>query len=152
MPSTTLVTGGAGFIGSHLVHALLARGDTVRVLDNFTTGRYANLEESARDIEIVEGDLRGLDACRAACRGSELDVELAALGSVPRRIEDPMTTHAVNVQGPLNMLLAARKAQVRRLVFASSSSIYGDTRALPKQEEMRPSPCSPYAVSKLAAE
>jgi UDP-glucose 4-epimerase len=152
MPSKALVTGGAGFIGSHLSRALLANGSAVRVLDNFATGNRKNLSEIESDIELIDGDLRDLESCRVACRGIEVVYHLAALGSVPRSIEDPLTTNAVNVQGTLNLLVAARDAHVRRVVFSSSSSVYGDTPVLPKHEQMRPSPRSPYAVSKLTGE
>lgn len=152
MARQSLVTGGAGFIGSHLVRALLARGERVRVLDNFSTGKRENLAAVATQVETVEGDLRDSQACVEACRDVETIYHLGALGSVPRSIDDPLTTNAVNVLGTLNMLVAARECRVRRLVFSSSSSVYGDTPTLPKHEEMRPSPRSPYAVSKLAAE
>lgn len=152
MPQYVLVTGGAGFIGSHLVTALLERGDRVRVLDNFSTGKRENLVAAASDIELHEGDLRESAACIAACRGADTVFHLGALGSVPRSIQDPITTNAVNVLGTLNLLAAAREAGVRRLVFSSSSSVYGDTPTLPKHEAMRLIPRSPYAVSKLAGE
>jgi nucleoside-diphosphate-sugar epimerase len=152
MAQHILVTGGAGFIGSHLTGALLARGARVRVLDNFATGRRENLAPFARDIEIHEGDLRDAAACRAACQGVETIYHLGALGSVPRSVEDPLTTNAVNVGGTLHLLIAAREAGIRRLVFSSSSSVYGDTPVLPKHEAMRLHPRSPYAVSKLAGE
>jgi nucleoside-diphosphate-sugar epimerase len=152
MASISLVTGGAGFIGSHLVRALLERGDRVRVLDNFSTGRRENISEVRRDIELIEGDIRDQAACAESCRSADTVFHLAALGSVPRSIDDPLTTNAVNVIGALNMLVGARDAGVRRFVFSSSSSIYGDTPILPKHEAMRPTPRSPYAVSKLAGE
>lgn len=152
MAQQVLVTGGAGFIGSHLTAALLQRGAGVRVLDNFATGRRENLAPFAADIEIHEGDLRDSEACRTACQGVETIYHLGALGSVSRSVEDPLTTNAVNVGGTLHLLIAARAAGVRRLVFSSSSSVYGDTPVLPKHEAMRPHPRSPYAVSKLAGE
>ncbi|HLK56016.1 MAG TPA: SDR family oxidoreductase [Chthonomonadaceae bacterium] len=152
MPKHILITGGAGFIGSHLVRAFLADGNQIRVLDNFSTGSRQNLTEVEPSIEVIEGDIRNAETCAEACQGIETLYHLAALGSVPRSIEDPMTTNAVNVQGTLNLLVAARDAGVRRFVFSSSSSVYGDTPTLPKQETMRPSPRSPYAVSKLAGE
>jgi UDP-glucose 4-epimerase len=148
----TLVTGGAGFIGSHLVESLLKRGTAVRVLDNFSTGSRDNLVSMAPHIELLEGDLRDFETCRVACQGIETVYHLAALGSVPRSVEDPLTTNSVNVQGTLNLLTTARAQGVRRLVFSSSSSVYGDTPVLPKHEAMRPAPRSPYAVSKLAGE
>jgi len=150
--SSYLVTGGAGFIGSHIVDALLARGDRVRVLDNFSTGRRENLAHVAGDIELIEGDLRDRDAVCRAVRGMEYVLHQAALPSVPRSIKDPLSTHEVNVTGTVNILTAAREAGVRRVVYASSSSVYGDTPELPKREDMPPRPRSPYAVSKLAGE
>ena len=147
-----LVTGGAGFIGSNLVRALLGRGDTVRVLDNFATGNRANLEGLEHDVEVVEGDLRSYERVHTAVRGVELVYHQGALGSVPRSVQDPLTTTAVNVEGTLNVLLAARDEDVRRVVFASSSSVYGDGGRLPRSEEQAPNPISPYGVAKLAAE
>jgi UDP-glucose 4-epimerase len=147
-----LVTGGAGFIGSNLVRALLARGDDVRVLDNFSTGNRGNLGGLALDVELVEGDLRSYERVHNAVRGSELVFHLGALGSVPRSVQDPLTSGAVNVEGTLNVLLAARDEGIRRVVFASSSSIYGNQPELPLRETMAPDPISPYGVAKLAAE
>ena len=147
-----LVTGGAGFIGSHLVEALLRRGDQVRVFDNFSTGRRENVQHLHSDIELIEGDLRDFDAVRRAVAGVEVVFHQAALASVQRSVDDPMTTNAVNVTGTLHVLMAARDAGVRRVVFASSSSVYGDTPTLPKVETQAPQPLSPYAVSKLAGE
>lgn len=146
-----LVTGGAGFIGSHLASALLAGGETVRVLDNFATGRRENLE-FLRGAEIVEGDIRSYHIVRDAVQGMDYVLHLAALPSVPRSVRDPITSNEVNVVGTLNVLTAARDAKVRRLVYASSSSVYGSNRELPKREDMEPRPISPYAVSKLAGE
>src|SRR5574342_40966 len=120
-----LVTGGAGFIGSNLVRALLARGDDVRVLDNFSTGARRNLAGLENDVEIVEGELRSYERVHNAVRGTELVFHLGALGSVPRSVQDPLTTSAVNVEGTLNVLLAARDEGVRRVVYSSSSSVYG---------------------------
>jgi len=120
-----LVTGGAGFIGSNLVHALLERGDRVRVLDNFSTGNRANLALFADDIELVEGELRSYERVHAAVRGAEIVFHQGALPSVPRSVQDPLTTSAVNVEGTLNVLLAARDQETRRVVFASSSSEIG---------------------------
>jgi UDP-glucose 4-epimerase len=148
----SLVTGGAGFIGSNLVRALLERGDTVRVLDNFSTGNRANLEDLGADVEIVEGDLRSYERVHTAVRRSELVYHLGALGSVPRSVQDPLTSTAVNIEGTLNVLLAARDEDVRRVVFASSSSVYGDGGSFPRVETAAPNPISPYAVAKLAAE
>jgi len=147
-----LVTGGAGFIGSNLVRALLARGDDVRVLDNFSTGNRANLEELEQDVELVEGELRSYERVHNAVRGTELVFHLGALGSVPRSVQDPLTSSAVNVEGALNVMLAARDEGIRRVVFASSSSIYGNQPELPLRESMAPDPISPYGVAKLAAE
>jgi nucleoside-diphosphate-sugar epimerase len=145
-----LVTGGAGFIGSNLAHALLARGDNVRVLDNFSTGDRGNLE--GLDVEIVEGELRSYERVHNAVRKMEIVYHLGALGSVPRSVQDPLTSNAVNVEGTLNVLLAARDEGVRRVVYSSSTSVYGSTRELPTTEESAPDPISPYAVTKLAAE
>ena len=147
-----LVTGGAGFIGSNVVRALLARGDDVRVLDNFSTGNRANLAGLDRDMELVEGELRSYERVHNAVRGVEVVFHLGALGSVPRSVQDPLTSSAVNVEGTLNVLLAARDEGVRRVVFASSSSIYGNQPELPLRESMAPDPISPYGVAKLAAE
>ena len=145
-----LVTGGAGFIGSNLAHALLARGHDVRLLDNFSTGHRANIE--LLDAEVVEGDLRSYERVAAAVGGVEVVFHQGALPSVPRSIQDPLTSTAVNVEGTLNVILAARDAGVRRVVFASSSSVYGDAPGMPRRESQPLSPLAPYAVSKLAAE
>ena len=147
-----LVTGGAGFIGSNLVRALVARGDDVRVLDNFSTGNRSNLAGLGQDVELVEGELRSYERVHNAVRGVEVVFHLGALGSVPRSVQDPLTSGAVNVEGTLNVLLAARDEGVRRVVFASSSSIYGNQPQLPLRETMAPDPISPYGVAKLAAE
>ena len=149
---TSLVTGGAGFIGSNLVRGLLERGDAVRVLDNFSTGRRSNLAGLEKDVDIVEGELRSYERVHAAVRGCDLVFHLGALGSVPRSVQDPLTTSAVNVEGTMNVLLAARDEGVRRVVFASSSSVYGNASELPLRESMAPDPISPYGVAKLAAE
>ncbi|MGH7893531.1 MAG: SDR family oxidoreductase [Candidatus Binatia bacterium] len=146
-----LVTGGAGFIGSNVAEALLARGDRVRVFDNFVTGRRDNLEALGR-IELVEGDLRDPAAVRRAVDGVEGVFHQAALRSVPRSVDDPMSSNEVNISGTLNLLMACREAKVRRVVYASSSSVYGDDPALPKVETLPTNPISPYAVSKLGAE
>jgi UDP-glucose 4-epimerase len=147
-----LVTGGAGFIGSHLVRALLERGDAVRVLDNFSTGNRANLQGLEGEVEVIEGELRSYERVHRAVRGCELVFHQGALPSVPRSLQDPLTTTAVNVEGTLNVLLAARDEGVRRVVFASSSSVYGNQDSLPLSEQARPDPISPYGVAKLAAE
>jgi UDP-glucose 4-epimerase len=145
-----LVTGGAGFIGSNLAHTLLARGHDVRLLDNFSTGHRTNIE--LLDAEVVEGDLRSYERVAAAVGGVEVVFHQGALPSVPRSIQDPLTSTAVNVEGTLNVILAARDAGVRRIVFASSSSVYGDAPGMPRRESQPLSPLAPYAVSKLAAE
>jgi nucleoside-diphosphate-sugar epimerase len=150
MAQTALVTGGAGFIGSNLVRALLERGDDVRVLDNFSTGNRSNLE--GLDVEIVEGELRSYERVHNAVRGAEVVYHLGALGSVPRSVQDPLTSSAVNIEGTLNVLLAARDEGIRRVVFSSSTSVYGSSRQLPTTEDTPPDPISPYGVAKLAAE
>ncbi len=147
-----LVTGGAGFIGSHIVSELRGRGDSVRVLDNFSTGRRENLAEVEGRVEILEADLRDLDAVRRAVSGVAWVFHQAAMPSVVRSVEDPLTTNAVNVQGTLHVLVAARDAGARRVVYAASSSAYGDTPTLPKVETMPASPLSPYALQKYAGE
>ena len=152
MSRKVLVTGGGGFIGSNLVHALLERGDSVRVLDNFATGNRHNLADIADDIEVVEGDLRSYERVHTAVRGVEIVFHQGALGSVPRSVQDPLTSTAVNVEGTLNVLLAARDEDVARVVAASSSSVYGDGGTFPRVETQAPNPISPYAVAKLAAE
>jgi UDP-N-acetylglucosamine/UDP-N-acetylgalactosamine 4-epimerase len=146
-----LVTGGAGFIGSHLVDALLARGHHVRVLDNFFTGRKDNVP-ARPGLDILEGDIRDLETCRRAAEGCDAVLHEAALGSVPRSVKDPSTTHAVNATGALNVFIGARDAGIRRVVYASSSSVYGTERTLPKREDLIGQPLSPYASSKRANE
>ncbi|MBP9027377.1 MAG: SDR family NAD(P)-dependent oxidoreductase, partial [Phycisphaerae bacterium] len=150
--STYLVTGGAGFIGSHVVRGLLKRGAAVRVLDNLSTGKRANLAEVERDIELVEGDIRDQETVKRCMKGVAGVLHLAARASVPRSVAHPFEANDVNVTGTLTLLLAARDAGVRRFVYSASSSAYGDTPVLPKREDMTPQPLSPYAVSKLAAE
>jgi len=147
-----LVTGGSGFIGSNLVEELLERGREVKVLDNFSTGRRENLAHLTGHIELIEGDLRSYERVHNAVRGCEVVFHQGALPSVPRSVQDPISTNDVNVIGTLNVLLAARDAGVRRVVFASSSSIYGDLPGLPRVETLPVGPAAPYAVSKLAAE
>ncbi len=147
-----LVTGGAGFIGSNLCDALVARGDDVRVLDNFSSGRRENLARLAGKIDLHEGDLRDRSACARAVEGVALILHEGAVPSVVRSVEDPVTTNDANVMGTMNILDAARRAGVERLVFAASSAAYGETEVLPKVETMTPDPVSPYAVSKLAGE
>lgn len=146
-----LVTGGAGFIGSHLVEALVARGCRVRVLDNLSSGRRERLPKG-RAVELLVGDLRDPLTLRRATRGAEVVFHQAALRSVPRSIEDPFAYHDVNATGTLRLLLAARDAGVRRVVFASSSSVYGDQPVLPLDEDLRAQPVSPYGASKLIGE
>lgn len=147
-----LVTGGAGFIGTNLVETLLRQGKRVRVLDNLSTGRMENIAHFLDDIEFIEADIQDLDAVREAVAGVEVVLHQAALPSVPRSVADPLTSNAVNVKGTLNVLVAARDAGVRRVVAASSSSVYGNSPMLPKVETMPVEPLSPYAVSKLATE
>ncbi len=162
--SLYLVTGGAGFIGSNIVEELLSRGETVRILDNFSTGKRENIDKIKQNLikgkseanfeklEIVEGDIRSYHIVREAVDGVNFILHQAALPSVPRSIKDPLTTNEVNVVGTLNVLNAAKDAKVKRIVYASSSSVYGDLEVLPKTEDMLPKPLSPYAVSKLAGE
>jgi UDP-glucose 4-epimerase len=145
-----LVTGGGGFIGHHLVRRLVTDGYEVRVLDNFATGRRERLE--GLDVSLVEGDLRSYERAHTGVQGADIVFHLGALPSVPRSVQDPLTTGAVNVEGTLNVLLASRDEGVRRVVFASSSSVYGANDVLPKTEADQPLPVSPYGVSKLAAE
>jgi len=147
-----LVTGGAGFIGSGLVRELLQRGERVRVLDNFLTGHRRNLIDVSGRIKLFEADIQNLEQVRTAVEGVDYVLHLAALASVPRSIEDPVSTNRTNVQGTLNVLLAARDAGVKRVVYAASSSAYGNVPSLPQTETMAPNPISPYAVSKFAGE
>ena len=150
--TTVLVTGGAGFIGSHLVDRLLDERCDVRVLDNFATGHRANLAGTIDDIELVEGDMQSYERCHNAVRGCEVVFHVGALPSVPRSIQDPLTSTNANVIATLNILLASRDEGVRRVVYSSSSSVYGANEALPKHEDLQTLPIAPYAVSKLAAE
>jgi len=147
-----LVTGGAGFIGSHLVAELLKNGEAVRVLDNFSTGKRENLTPFHDQIELIEGDIRSYHIVREAVDGVDYILHQGALPSVPRSVNDPITSNDVNVGGTLNILDAARDAGVKRVVYASSSSVYGANAEVPKREDMVPQPISPYAVSKLAGE
>ena len=146
-----LVTGGAGFIGSHVVDALAARGEAVRVIDDLSTGKRENLAEHEK-VEFIEDDLAAPGVASRVVDGVSHVVHIAAIPSVPRSVEDPVNTHRVNVDATLLLLMAARDGKVKRLVFASSSSIYGDAPTLPKHEEMPPSPRSPYALQKLVGE
>ena len=150
--SVFLVTGGAGFIGSNLVHELVARGEAVRVLDNFSTGRRVNLEGVWSQIEVIEGDVQNADVCRRAVAGVDFVLHQGAATSVQRSVGDPLCSHDTNATATLNLLMAAGDVGVRRFVLASSSSVYGDSPALPNEEELLPRPKSPYAISKLAAE
>jgi len=147
-----LVTGGAGFIGSHLVEALVARGDRVRVLDDFSTGRWENLAPVRGRVEVLEGDVRDPAAVMRAVEGADVVAHLAAVASVQASLEDPAAVWAVNVDGTLNLLEAARAVGVRRFVFASSAAVYGDHDDLPLREDLPPRPLSPYAASKVAGE
>ena len=147
-----LVTGGAGFIGSNIAEQLVGQGKSVRVFDNFSSGKRENVRSLAGRAEIVEGDLRDPKAVQHAVNGVRFVLHLGAIPSVTRSVEDPRTTTEANIMGTVNLLLAARDAGVRRVVFSSSSSVYGDTPTLPKREDMTPSPLSPYAVHKLTGE
>lgn len=150
--SLYLVTGGAGFIGSHLVEALVRRGEQVRVLDDFSTGKPENLQAVQEQVEIIKGDIRAIDLVRQAMNKVDYVLHHAAIVSPPQSVADPLTTHAVNVSGTLNVLIAAREADVRRFVFASSCAVYGDNNELPLKETAAVRPLSPYAASKLAGE
>jgi nucleoside-diphosphate-sugar epimerase len=147
-----LVTGGAGFIGSAIVEELVGRGHEVRVLDNFTTGKRDNLDRVRAAIRMIEGDIRDPVTARLACSNVDYVLHQAALSSVSRSVVDPVTTAEVNIHGSINVLMAARDAGVRRVVFASSSSVYGDNPQLPKREDAEPRPLSPYAITKLTGE
>ena len=147
-----LVTGGAGFIGSNIVEELVRRGQKVRVLDSFITGKRANLKPFLGRIEIIKNDIRDKNALKKALKGIDYVIHQAALRSVPKSVDDPFTTNDINVFGTLNLLMEAKKAGVRRVVYASSSSVYGDAKAFPQRETDMVSPISPYGVSKLAAE
>ena len=147
-----IVTGGAGFIGSNIVEELVRRGEKVKVLDNFLTGKRENLAPFMNKIEVIEGDIRDKNALDRAFKGIDFVIHQAALRSVPKSVDDPFTTNDVNVFGTLNLLMAAKNAGVRRVVYASSSSVYGDTKKFPQKESDLTSPISPYGVSKLAAE
>lgn len=154
-----VIAGGGGFIGSNIVEHLLREGEDVRVLDNFATGRRSNLERAARwaaegggNYRLIEGDIRDAAACDEAIAGADYVMLLAAIPSVPRSVEDPLMTNDVNVNGALTVLEAARRHRVERLVYSSSSSLYGESETLPKVETMAPAPISPYALQKLAGE
>jgi len=146
------VTGGAGFIGSHLVEGLVNRGKKVRVLDNFATGKRKNIQHLLDKIELIEGDIRKPEDCRKALEGVSVVFHEAAIPSVPKSVENPKLSHESNIDGTFNILMAAKDVGVKRLVFAASSSAYGDTEVSPKFEKILPSPKSPYAVAKLVGE
>jgi len=150
--SLFLVTGGAGFIGSHITEGLIARGKKVRVLDNFSTGKRKNIEHLLDRIELIAGDIRKPEDCRKAVDGVSVVFHEAAVPSVPKSVDDPVTSHQANIDGTFNMLMAARDAKVKRFVYAASSSAYGDTEISPKFEKILPGPKSPYAVQKLVGE
>jgi len=150
--STYLITGVAGFIGSSLARAILAQGDRVRGVDNFSTGKRSNIAEILDRIDVREADLLDLEAMQTACQGVDYVLHEAAIPSVPRSVGNPLESNRANLDGTLNLLVAARDAKVKRVVYAASSSAYGDTPTLPKHEDMPPNPISPYAVAKLASE
>ena len=152
MQTVYLVTGGAGFIGSHIVEALVTKGKRVRVIDNLSTGKRENLQHLMNEIEFIEGDLRDQEASARAVKGVDFVMHQAAIPSVPRSIKEPKNTTENNLNATLHLLLVARDAGVKRVVYASSSSVYGDSPALPKSEDFSPAPLSPYAASKLAGE
>lgn len=147
-----LVTGGAGFIGSHLATRLVEQGDKVRVIDNFATGRRENLSHLGNRFELIEGDIRDFEQCSAACAGVEFIFHQAAIPSVPKSVEDPQTSHDANVNGTFNILRAAVEKKVKRVIYAGSSSVYGDSAESPKHEQMVQAPLSPYAAQKCLGE
>lgn len=147
-----LVTGGAGFIGSHIAEELAAKGFFVRVVDNFLTGKKENIAPFLDGIELIRGDIRDPELCREALKDIDYVLHQAALPSVPRSVKDPLLTNAINIEGTLNILLASKEASVKKFVFASSSSVYGDDEHLPKKEGLEGNPLSPYALTKLAGE
>ena len=147
-----LITGGAGFIGSNIAQHLVARGLSVRIFDNFSTGKRENIAAFADKVEVIEDDLRVPESVKHAVDGVRFVLHVGAIPSVPRSVEDPHATNQANVTGTLNLLLAARDSSVKRVVFSSSSSVYGDTPTLPKREDMTPSPLSPYAIHKITGE
>ncbi|WP_457565393.1 NAD-dependent epimerase/dehydratase family protein, partial [Caldithrix abyssi] len=152
MSEVYLITGGAGFIGSNLAEALVNQGATVKILDNFTTGRKENIAHLTDKVEVINGDVRYLNTLLEVTKGVDYILHQAALPSVPRSIQTPLESNDVNLNGTLNVLYAAKENGVKRVVYAASSSAYGDTPTLPKVETMKPNPLSPYAVNKLAAE
>lgn len=147
-----LVTGGAGFIGSHITEELVKRGESVRVLDNFLTGKKENLAPFLSDIDLIEGDIRDYSQCQKAVKGIDHVLHQAALPSVPRSVSDPITSNEINITGTLNMLTASKDKEIKSFVFASSSSVYGDDQRLPKKEGNEGNPLSPYALGKLTGE
>ncbi len=147
-----LVTGGAGFIGSNLVAKLVEKGEKVRVIDNFSTGRAANIEPYINDIEVIDGDIRDYWTVLKAVKGIDYILHQAALASVPRSVDNPLSSNEVNINGTLNLLETARNSGVKKFIMASSSSVYGESEELPKHEAMEPSPLSPYAITKLTNE
>lgn len=147
-----LITGGAGFIGSNIAEELLKRGEYVRIIDNFSTGKRENIEEFIDDIDLIEGDLRNIDDVKEAVKDIDFVLHQAALPSVPRSVADPISSNSNNIDGTLNLLVTAKEAGVKRVVIAASSSAYGDTEILPKSEDMMPNPLSPYAVTKYVEE
>jgi len=149
---TYLVTGGAGFIGSNIVEGLLKKGHKVKLIDNFITGKRENIKPFLNDIELIEGDIRDIEAVRKAVKGVDYVLHQAALRSVPKSIDDPILTNNININGTLNILMASKQMNVKRVVYASSSSVYGDCNVFPEKENFQTSPISPYAVSKLAGE
>lgn len=150
--SVYLITGGAGFIGSHIVDHLVEQGEVVRVIDNFSTGKIENIEHNLDRIELIRGSIADMETARKAVQGVDFVLHQAAIPSVPRSVDDPVTSNEANITGTLKLLVAARDAGVKRLVYASSSSVYGDTPSLPKIEDMPAGPLSPYALTKLAGE
>lgn len=149
---TYLVTGGAGFIGSNIAEELLKLGHRVKVIDNFITGKRENIAPFLDDIELIEDDIRNIDAVRKAADGADYVLHQAALRSVPKSVDDPVLTNDININGTLNVLIASKEKGVKRVVYASSSSVYGDCDVFPEREDFLPKPISPYAVSKLAGE
>lgn len=147
-----LVTGGAGFIGSHIVDELVRRGERVRVLDNFSTGKLKNIYQVLKKVEIIKGDIRDISTVRMAVKGIDYVLHQAAMRSVPKSVDDPVGANDNNITGTLNILIASKEAGVKKVVYASSSSVYGDCKVFPQKEDFLPSPISPYAVSKLAGE
>ncbi|NLH39231.1 MAG: SDR family oxidoreductase [Elusimicrobia bacterium] len=152
MKKLWLITGGAGFIGSNIVEELVRRGERVRIIDNFSAGKKDNIKDFMNKIEVVEGDIRKYDDIKKAVKGVDYVLHEAAMRSVPKSVDDPRGANDNNITGTLNVLMAAKEAGVKKLVYASSSSVYGDSKKFPQKEDMFPSPISPYAVSKLAAE